>query len=76
MHIFEKRLISVAYYLYANDALGYSEAVNLMIYHFGYHPDMAEENVRKLFRECERKFNRGEKATEYPNVWNDYYIFH
>ena len=69
----EKRLIDIAYYLHAHDALGYSEAQNLMIYLFGYHPDLCP--VNKLFREVERMQAKGVKPKEFPNIWNNPYIF-
>lgn len=69
----EKRLIDIAYYLFYNDALGYGEAQNLMIYLFDYHPDLCP--VNKLFREVERMRAKGAKPKEFPNIWNNPYIF-
>ena len=75
MYNFEKRLIAIAYYLYDNDALGYWEAVNLMLYYFGWHHEIAEEHARDLIHLCEKKYLRGDKVTAFPNIWNSKYIF-
>ena len=75
MYNFEKKLISVAYYLHVNGALGYWEAVALMRYHFDMHHEIAEEHALKLISACERKAARGDKVTAYSSIWNDPYIF-
>ena len=75
MYNFEKKLISIAYYLHSHGALGYWEAVALMRYHFDWHHEIAEEHALKLISVCERKAARGDKVTVYSGVLNDPYIF-
>ena len=49
MYNFEKKLISIAYYLHSHGALGYWEAVALMRYYFDWHHEN-QNNIKKALQ--------------------------